>query len=282
MATSFEEAHKKIRRSVVGIGIRKDPAFTIFANGIIVHSTGCILTNKHVVERLLVEKDVKKGVRPGAAAFLFYQAKNPAPFPAVTGIMTTNIVEVTFPPEEKPTPEKAGPKFRGRDPSQILDKEVADYGLCRIDPANCHPDVVPLQPVSIKDSANLSEGMPVGILGFPQGLNIPDVFESRSQIQLTPILQTGVISAFLPFSGQPADSFLISIFVNPGSSGSPLFLPNGDVVGIVFATRQRMSALMKADKAGKKWRPTKDGVYIPTSLGLAVPSGKFPKEWISP
>jgi hypothetical protein len=126
------------------------------------------------------------------------------------------------------------------------------------------------------------EGTPIGILGFPQGLSFPAKFESKDSLQMTPLLQTGVISGMLPFSGLPKPtSFVLDILINSGSSGSPLFLENGDVVGVVYAARQRFELLQTINELGELESSENSGVYLPTSLGLAVPSARFPENWLS-
>jgi len=139
--------------------------------------------------------------------------------------------------------------------------------------------VLPLRPVQVPERDRVTEGLPVGILGFPQGLQFPKVFKSRELLQLTPILQTGVIAAVLPHSKiSMPEVFILDIHVNPGSSGSPLFTVEGNVIGIVYVTRQRFSPLIKFDDEGKKFESQNVGVYLPSSLGVAIPSARFPKE----
>ena len=73
----------------------------------------------------------------------------------------------------------------------------------------------------------------------------------------------------------------MDLFVNAGSSGSPLFLENGDVVGVVYATRQKFEALQSINEDGDLEPSENTGVYLPTSLGLAVPSARFPEDWLT-
>jgi S1-C subfamily serine protease len=148
----------------------------------------------------------------------------------------------------------------------------------------CPPEALPLKPVSFLDSANVGEGPPVAFLGFPQGLEISAQTQSSSTttIQLTPLLQTGVIAGILPYSGLPKpDALVLDTYISAGSSGSPLFGTDGKVIGMVYATRQQFHPLVAIDNDGNCIKSAGIGVHVPSALGLAVPSSKFPKEVLS-
>lgn len=87
--------------------------------------------------------------------------------------------------------------------------------------------------VKIIDSDEFEEGANIGIIGFPQGLLISETIKSISLLQLTSTLQVGIISAILPFSGiTNPTNFILDLFINGGSSGSPLFTEKDEVIGI--------------------------------------------------
>jgi hypothetical protein len=196
-----------------------------------------------------------------------------------------SLVESASPPppsEHLDTEDTKNKTFRGLKPRQIIPPKPVDIGVCRIDMTKARKEVLPLVPATIIHSKDIFEGTPVGILGFPQGLSWPAKFDSKNPAQMTPLLQTDVISGILPFSGLPKpDSFVLDLFVNGVSSGSPLFLENGDVVGVVYATRQRFEALHFINGDGDLETSENSGVYLPTSLGLAVPSARFPEDWLT-
>lgn len=280
----FQAAFKRIRPSIVGIGLRYDPEYKIFGSGFIIHPHGWIMTNRHVLEHLLVKTENGKfGIKPNAAAFLFIQAPPEEGFVAVGGMVASQIIELAVPPEENKAVEKeVNKKFRGMEPNQIIPPETPDTGICRIDRKNLPPEALPLFPAKIIHSKKVFVGMPVGIIGFPQGLSLPVSFDSISSVQLTPLLQIGVISGILPFSGvQKPDSFILDLFVNPGSSGSPLFLNDGNVVGVVYATRRDFSSLCQIEQNGEVSESHDFGVFTSAGLGLAIPSARFPEEWLS-
>ena len=285
MSTNFQEAYKKIRPSIVGLGFRNDPEYLIIGSGFIVHQSGWIMTNKHVLDALLTSKDGRVGLHQSAAAFFFIKTEPEEGFVGVGGIVVASVIESASPPppsDNLDTEDTKNKTFRGLKPRQIIPPKPLDIGVCRVDMRNAQKEVLPLIPATIIHSKDVLEGTPVGILGFPQGLSFPAKFTSTDPNQMTPLLQTGVISGILPFSGLPKpDSFVLDLFVNGGSSGSPLFLENGDVVGVVYATRQRFEALQSINEDGDLEPSENTGVYLPTSLGLAVPSARFPENWLA-
>src|SRR5256885_12445742 len=50
---------------------------------------------------------------------------------------------------------------------------------------------------------------------------------------------------------------------------SPLFLEDGTVVGIVYATRQKFSPLVTKNEKGELERSRTQGVFVSQALGLA-------------
>jgi S1-C subfamily serine protease len=283
--SDFRSALKNIKRSIVGIGFRNEHGSEIIGTGSIVHPDGWILTNRHVLEPLI--NPTYQSIHPDAAAFLFMQHTPVPGFKNITGMGATHIIEIALPPDlpedEKEAKSDEKPKIFGITPDQSFKLDNPDIGVCRIDLRNAPQQVLPLQPIKITDSKKVVEGTVVGVVGFPSGLIIPHKYESRSQIQLTPLVQVGIISGILPFSGiDKPSSFVLDMMINPGSSGSPVFLENGNVVGLVYATRLDYTPLhifKEGDNESKKKENI--GVYIPTGLGLAVPSARFPEEWLS-
>ena len=285
MSINFQEAYKKIRPSIVGLGFRNDPEYLIIGSGFIVHQSGWIMTNKHVLDALLTSKDGRVGLHQSAAAFFFIKTGPEEGFVGAGGIVAASVIESASPPppsEHLDTEDTKNKTFRGLKPRQIIPPKPLDIGVCRVDMNNARKEVLPLIPANIIHSKDILEGTPVGILGFPQGLTFPAKFDTNGLTQMTPLLQTGVISGILPFSGLPKpDSFVIDLFVNSGSSGSPLFLENGEVVGVVYATRQRFESIQSINKGGDLEPSENSGVYLPTALGLAVPSARFPENWLT-
>jgi hypothetical protein len=283
MSVNFQEAYQKIRPSIVGLGFRNDPEYLIIGSGFIVHQSGWIMTNRHVLDALMTTKGGRVGLHSSAAAFFFIKVAPEEGFVGVSGMLVASVIESASPPSKHPDNVVTSSKtFRGLKPSQVIPSEPLDIGVCKVDMSIAPKELLPLMPATIIHSKEVSEGTPVGILGFPQGLSFPVKLEAKHSTQMTPLLQTGVISGILPFFGLPQPtSFVLDILVNPGSSGSPLFLDNGNVIGVVYAARQSFEVLHTINENGDLESSQNRGVYLPTSLGLAVPSARFPEDWLS-
>ncbi|MEO0510932.1 MAG: serine protease [Verrucomicrobiota bacterium] len=280
MNSNFQVAYKKIRPSVVGIGFSDGKTTSIIGTGFIVSENGWILTNRHVLEPLIAEKEKATGIHGNAAISLFVTVPpTDDKFQAMAGVMVVGVTQISFPePRELPPTEDS--KLNELSAEQVLTPDLPDLGLCKIEPATLHPAALPLKPAVFKYPTEGLEGLPVGILGFPQGLNLPAEFSASSQLQMTPLLQTGVISGALPITGMPnPENYILDIFVNGGSSGSPLFDTEGNIVGVVYATRQRYEPVIQTDYEGNHTELENVGVRLPSALGIAVPTGRIPEEW---
>jgi S1-C subfamily serine protease len=219
-----------------------------------------------------------------AVVFLFAQTKLEDSHFKNAGIRAIPIRKFDLGKEEEKKVQRPFPIIPGFEAGQVLQPETADIGLCNIDLNECPPEALPLKPVTVVDSAGITEGTPVGYLGFPGGLQVPvrSQSSSTSGMQLTPLLQTGVIAGILPYSGLPKpDAFVLDTYITGGSSGSPLFNTDGQVIGVVYATRRQFHPLVAFDNNGNCVESTDVGVLLPNSLGLAVPSSKFPKQILS-
>jgi S1-C subfamily serine protease len=280
---SFATAFQKIVRATVGLGVRPDhDTAAILGTGFVIDRSGLILTNRHVIEALMTGRpDGTRGLLPGATAFLFVDAEPPAGMIAMRGLVMADLVEARLCPS---APEPTTPPPAELGPTTLAPEEAPDIAVCRADLAELPEPLRQFEPVRIVSSANVSEGTPVGILGFPQGQSYPAAVRSTSQMQLTPLLQTGVISARLPFGAAHVRPkiLVLDMLVNQGSSGSSLFLASGDVIGVVYATRQRFEPLSHINEEHDNCPIGGLGVFVASGLGLAVPSSRFPSEWIAP
>lgn len=280
----FQFAYKTVRPSIVGVGFSDFQGnCRVIGTGFIVHPSGWIISNRHVLEPLLYKNNDEIRIRPNAAVMLFVKANPSQNFIGVAGVIPAKISELAFPPNEiELNPKMGSIKYKDLEPIHVLSPEEPDIGVCKIEPSILPPEVHPLTAVEIVNSVGYEEGTNIGIIGFPQGLSISPSISEISSLQLTPLLQVGIISAVLPFSGIPKPTnYVLDLFVNPGSSGSPLFTKNGKVIGVVYATRQSFTPLVIKNRDGNVEEEHNQGVYIPSGLGLAIPSSRFPKDLVN-
>jgi S1-C subfamily serine protease len=271
----FQEVLQRVKPGVVGIGLLADPndplSVVIRGTGFIVDASGLVMTNKHVSELLMGNREGKVGVRNAIArAVIFGERTEPRAvaghkFERQWGAAPCPIIEVASPP--------------GILPDDIDYSHEPDLAVCRMDISvlkNFNRE--PLKTLTLGDSSKVREGDEVGICGFPLGLRLPKGAELH---QFTPIAQKGIIAAILPWPGVPnPHAFQLDINVNPGSSGSPVFnIETGEVIGIVFAARVHPEPVRI---------PRPDGsieeiaaIALPTGLGYAVPSNRY-KEKVRP
>lgn len=278
---TFEDAFQRVRSSIVGLGFRTTTSYEIIGTGFFLDPAGKILTNRHVVERLLVSRqDGTLGVRPEAAAFIFRQRGPAETFVAETALHVTGIKAATAASLPSPSGQGHSPPMTCEAECHHVGPDPPDIGVCKISVDGAPPGVLPFQPLKLRDSAGLRVGTPVAFVGFPQGLPMPLNTPQREALQFMPLLQVGVVSGILPFPEVPKpDALVLDIYVNRGSSGSPLLLADGSVVGIVFATRLAFHELSIASETGEPAAVEGVGIFAPSALGLAVPTAQFPEEW---
>jgi serine protease Do len=269
MALAFHEILQQIKPAVVGIGLLADPAdplsVVIQGTGFVVDPGGWVMTNKHVAELLLQERDGKVGVRNAIArAVFFIERTEPRvveghKFEREHGAAPCPIVEIAAPP--------------GNRPNNLDYGHEPDLAVCRVDISGLKRVMKHALPsLALGDSSKVHEGEEVGVCGFPLGLRLPRGSEIH---QITPIAQKGIIAAILPWAGvHNPHAFQLDIALNPGSSGSPVFrADNGEVIGIVFAAPQRHEHVMIPRPDGA----TEDvsTIALPTGFGYAVPSNRY-------
>lgn len=211
----FSKIYLGLKPSIVAIASRvsKNPELPdIIGTGFIARSDGIIFTNDHVI------KAIKRLPR--------LKSMGPEDWPIVVlyfhwipnkGMMTINleVKGVGGLKREKPI-------------------EGYNYGPDIPDLGFIHVHVKDLPVLKIAEKLELQEGDKVMLAGFPMGT---DTLRAPGWLhQLTPTLQSGIISAILPFSCDNPHAMLLNIMTQGGSSGSPVFNPlTGEVIGIEYA-----------------------------------------------
>lgn len=277
--SDFREAVSIIEGSVFGIGDHDGPQFNILGTGFVIHEDGWILTNRHVLEPLLsTDEDGNTSIRPESRVLNFVVMNGgdrPSPQIGFANARITDLRWINDPPASNPIDARDSVDFGGQRADLVLPPATPDIGICKMDLTLPPFDSNPLKPARIVLSDNLHVGTPVGILGFPQGLNGP-VVNSIADLQCCPILQTGCIAGILPHPKLPKQTeLLLDIYVNGGSSGSPVFTMDGDVAGVVFASRVQFTPMVELLENQDEREHERFGVHMETSLGCAVPSSAF-------
>ncbi|MBU8933278.1 MAG: serine protease [candidate division Zixibacteria bacterium] len=280
MIQDFRKAVAGIEKSVFGIGDHTGPQFRIFGTGFVIREDGWLMTNRHVLEPLLLKDgDGNISISPASRALQFVVTIRDQSGARQIGWANSRIVELVWmsqPNIATPMDVRDDIEIDGQKADLVLAPEPPDIGICKIDLSLLPPECLPLKPVRFKRSLDLLIGTPVGCLGYPQGIQGPVSTKSIMDLQCCPILQTGCISAILPHPDFPNPTqFLLDIFVNGGSSGSPLMNSDGEILGVVFAARQQFTQLQEMLPDGKLKPDKTKGVWSGTAIGCAIPSSAF-------
>ena len=240
----FSKIYSQIKPSVVAIASRvsRNPELPdIIGTGFIARSDGVILTNDHVIKsikKLPRLKNMSQTDWP-AMVLYFHWVPDKGMMPIPLEIKGVGILK-----REKPI-------------------EGYHYGPDIPDLGFIHIHVKDLPALKIAEKLELEEGDEIMMAGFPMGT---DTLRAPGWLhQLTPTLQSGIVSAILPFPCENPHAILLNIMTQGGSSGSPVFNSStGEVIGVGYGEIVEPKTI-----AGRY------GVLIyenNTSLTLAIPA----------
>jgi len=243
---SLTEVYREIRKTIVAfspkyfLSTTANPEYPpILGTGFVIREDGLIATNSHVVKsfkNLLTPNDSPKDELP-VYALIYVLTKE--------GLSEIRLDILAIFDQGKFVPKGVyyGPK-EGPDLAYV---QVKAKGL----------------PVASIDSTTLiEEGMEVATAGFPMG---EDILTAPGHLdRIGPTLQHGIVSAVHPFVSSPPHRYSINIMIQPGASGSPVFLANsGKVIGVISAS---IYDIQKPCNNKHHWN------RVPTNISYAVPS----------
>lgn len=204
----------EVKKSVVAIvsKVSSQPHFpNIVGTGFIINENGLVFTCDHVInaiEKLPRRQNAPREEWPAEVWMFHFEPDKGAVFVPmeIKGVIQTALF-------------KAGGYYYG--------ENLPDMGIIEV-------DFKGLPSLQISPEFNFKEGDLVALSGFPLGeetLLAPGWLH-----QLSPTLQTGVISAVLPHPCKHPHGILLDVMCKGGSSGSPVFdVSTGEVIAMVYA-----------------------------------------------
>lgn len=244
---SFVNAYRKVRSSVVAIVpkfYKERPSFPdIIGTGFIVSELGIVCTCRHVAESALALYK-PRGYQGFPASVLLFVGE-------VQGREGVGVLNVDVEQVGAATLMGDAPKYLGPNPPDISFMLLS----------------VTATPAVEFTGQALQEGEEVAFAGFPMGTR---TLEAPGWLhQLSPTLQSGIVSAVLPYHADPMPhGFLLHANTQPGASGSPVFREDGRVVGMVYMVLRDWCNI------GRGGNDAGYVVYsVPTSLTGCVPYG---------
>lgn len=226
----------------------------IIGTGFIIDECGLILTNQHVIEAIpKCPRPPGKSDRDAVYPVMFLQKDNEMKTVSLE-ILCSFEIDSYIPLDT----------FFDRRPPDIAIVGVGLRGL-----PSCQ----------LRNSlGGIEEGMDIATAGFPMGhMGLISSHDGMLQ-QLSPILQRGIIAAVQPFPAPDPISFTISVLLQGGASGSPVFnVDTGEVIGVAFERRfePTVGQILTQNNELVKLSDNKElkaVINMPTNFSYAVPT----------
>ncbi|MDP3792766.1 MAG: serine protease [bacterium] len=208
---SYSEIYKKVKPSIVAIVARlsTNKFFPdIIGTGFLCREDGLVMTNEHVIKAISKLPRLKSMTPNDWPAMVIYFQLRP------DGMLPITIPIVgAF---------RLGGKLNGIN----YGEDLPDVGFLKI-------PVKDLPKLDIEEIFSMQEGDGILVSGFPMGtrtLTAPGWLH-----QIGPTLETGIISALIPFPCDRPQGVVLDVMIHGGSSGSPIINPsNGKVAGLIY------------------------------------------------
>jgi len=222
---SQKEIFTSVKRATVALGLAdfgssKRP-YEIFGSGFCIDSSGIIVTCAHVINAFM-KKSIPEQIKQ-AQVDPRNKGKDAK---IITPVEVAKFFAVFYVTDRSPTQLITLPT-----PVQMcMAKTDRDLGLIKVMKHRYFESGFPF--LEVEDFTNLSEGMEVGICGFPLGTHLMDHLGT-----VTSSFTKGMISSIIPSPGvsvQYLGGFQLDATATHGNSGGPVFsLETGKVFGVL-------------------------------------------------
>ena len=194
------------------------PFFKVVGSAFLVRPTTAI-TNRHVIEGLL-QAQASLGF-PDAQRYLSFQ------FPERTGMGLLRLYI------------RAASVFR-----EVNQEEPfrLDVGFLEFDRPKDEPAFEQCRPVVLAEDPIVHVTEEIAVCGYPYGTNLLHI--DHRIYRHGPVIQSGHISAVAPYETWDAPTeLLLDVRTAAGMSGSPVFRPNGTVIGLHWGGWEATTAM---------------------------------------